>query len=272
MNNSIPLCEKIVRLPPVPTKGGGKLPPPFAAQQAGNSTCDISSRLGGGKESRDARDGSKVIDWKPATATMAVTIADNDLWFSHKVLATLFGVTVQNISIHISDLVACGLSSGGRLLLVKQKEGVRMISRQVKHFPFEIAHAIAIRSRRYEELNHLVALAQREALHKPIYKISPIKERNFAALLLGALKDVEEVLRQHRVEPYVVDFFLPASGIVVEYDEFHHQRLANRKHDLQRQKMIEKHLGATFIRVPEGFEIEGLNAVLRRLFVNARDA
>lgn len=39
------------------------------------------------------------------------------------------------------------------------------------------------------------------------YKITPIKERNFAELLIGALKGVEDVLSQYRVGSYIMNFF-----------------------------------------------------------------
>lgn len=207
------------------------------------------------------------IDWRPTgDVTLPVIVVDNDLWFSHKSLSVLFGVTKQNISIHISDLIASGMQIDERKLLVAQREGARTITRRIKHFSFQIAHAIAMRSQRYEELNHLVDLAQVESLLKPSYKVAPIKERNFAALIIGALNGLEKVVPQYPVGPYIVDFFIPDSKIVVEYDEKHHEGPTHRKRDQKRQRFIEERLNARFVRISHDFEIEGLNAVLRQLF------
>lgn len=209
----------------------------------------------------------KSLDWCPTgDVTLPVIFAADDLWFSHKTLSMLFAVTTQNISIHISDLMASGMHSEEREFLVAQKEGSRTIARRIKHFPFQIAHAIAMRSQRYKELNHLVDLAQQESLLKPSYKVAPIKERNFAALLVGALNRLEKVVSQYPVGSYTVDFFLPDSKIVVEYDEKHHKGPTHRERDQERQRYIEETLNARFVRVAQGSEVEGLNAVLRQIF------
>lgn len=197
---------------------------------------------------------------------MPVIVAANDLWFSHGTLSALFGVTTQNISIHISDLIASGVQSGEREWLVAQTEGKRTVSRRIKYFPFQIAHAIALKAKRYEALNYLIDLAQKESLLKQTYKVASIKERNFAALLIGALEGVETVVPQYLVGPYIVDFFLPGSKIVVEYDERYHGRPTQRERDRKRQQFIEERLNARFVRVSQDSEIEGLNALLRQLF------
>lgn len=180
----------------------------------------------------------------------------------------MFGVTTANISIHIRDLIASGIPSCERELPVTQKEGARTVSRRIKHFSFQIAHAIALRAQRYEELDWLVDLAKEESVLRPTYKVTAIKERDFSSLLIGALEGLESVLPQYRVGSYIVDFYLPNSRIVVEYDEKHHKGPANRKRDITRQIFIEKKLNARFVRVSHELEIPGLNAVLRQVFLS----
>ena len=210
----------------------------------------------------------KHIEWQPNhSSVLTAVVADSDLWFSHKTLSKLFEVTTQNISLHIRDLSATGLHSEAREFLIKQSEGTRSITRHIKHFPFQVAHAIALRSQHFDQLNDLVELAQRESVLRPLYRIVPVKERNFAGLLIGALNKIANVIPQYPVGSHFVDFFLPVHRIVIEYDEKHHEFPRNRARDNERQRYIERELGAKFIRVSQGEEVAGLNAVLREILL-----
>lgn len=202
--------------------------------------------------------------WKPrATMVLSVIKSDRDLWFSAKTLAALFGVTTQNIQIHIRDLQEAGQTINSASIAVEQAEGMRLIKRKIKHYPFETAHAIAIRSQRFHELQSLYVLARQQGFEKPAYRIAPIKERAFSEILLGVLEDITPVLRQYHLPPYFIDFFLPEWQLAIEYDERHHSSPGKMRADAERQSDIEKSLGAKFVRVAVGKELEALNRILK---------
>jgi very-short-patch-repair endonuclease len=202
--------------------------------------------------------------WKPTNTLQLRTIhARDDIWFSSPTLATLFGVTTQNIQMHLRDLLEAGQPIVAATFSILQKEGSRTVKRGIKHYPFEAAHAIAMRSQRFDELRWLLELASAHGTEKTNYRIAPIKERAFGKLLCGALDGVTSVMPQHHVPPYFIDFFLPDWTLAVEYDERQHASPRNRDADAKRQARIEQVLGVTFVRVTVGREIEGLNQILR---------
>jgi hypothetical protein len=132
------------------------------------------------------------------TPTLSLVAAEGDLWFSAGSLTELLSVTKQNISIHVLDLQCSGMKINERLFPIKRREGKRILVKKLKHYPFDIAHAIALRTKNYEAVNELVDLASTNGLQRRAYKIAPVKERNFAALLLGSLDGITEIVTQHR--------------------------------------------------------------------------
>ena len=77
------------------------------------------------------------------------------------------------------------------------------------------------------------------------------KEIEFGDLLkdsLGALNI--EVIPQHIVLNYRIDFYIPSLNIAIEYDENNHSNYTYEKHE-GRQINIEKELGCKFIRVTD---------------------
>lgn len=206
----------------------------------------------------------KSIDWEPRkTLALSAVEADGELWLSTRTLASLFGVTTQNIQMHVRDLRDSGQTVTERLFSVSQLEGERSVTRRIKHYPLDLAHAVAIRSQRFDELNSLLAHAKRLGLSKSTYRIAPIKERAFGKLLQGALDGITTVLPQHHFPPYFIDFLLPEWRLAIEYDERHHKSAARKFADANRQSAIERSLGVEVVRVSVGREIEALNAILK---------
>ena len=204
------------------------------------------------------------VSWTPdASITLSAFEANGDLWFTSRTLGTLFGVTVQNIQIHVRDLQDSGQPVVEVSFPVKQSEGSRAVTRRIKHYPFEIAHAIAVRSRRFRELGWLLDLSKAHGIDRPAYRIAPIKERAFGDLLQGVLHGIVNVLPQHHSPPHFIDFYIPAWRLAIEYDERYHRSPKQAETDAERQASIERSLGATFVRVPVGKEIEALNQILK---------
>lgn len=194
---------------------------------------------------------------------LTVVEANGDLWFAQKTLAALFGVTKQNVQIHIRDLLVAGQPIAVASFAIEQVEGVRAVRRLIKHYPFEAAHAIAVRSQRFDQLGWLMDLVKARAIAREAYRIAPIKERAFGELLLGTLNGITTVLTQHHLPPYFVDFFIPEWRLAIEYDERHHGSARQMQSDAERQATIEQSFGARFVRVCVGNEIEALNQILK---------
>ncbi len=206
----------------------------------------------------------KSIVWKPVgSMNLHVVEAKGDLWFSQKTLAALFGVTKQNVQIHIRDLQEAGQPTSGAAYAIDQAEGARTVKRLIRHYPFEVAHAIAVRSQRFDQLGWLLDLVKEREIAKSTYRIAPIKERAFGELLLGALDGIVTVLPQHHLPPHFIDFFIPEWRLAIEYDERHHGSARRLQADAERQAALERALGARFVRVSVGREIEALNEILR---------
>ncbi|MCA3362845.1 MAG: hypothetical protein INF74_12945 [Roseomonas sp.] len=206
----------------------------------------------------------KPISWNPhASITLSVFEANGDLWFTARALSALFGVTVQNIQIHLRDWHDSGQSILEVTFPAKQKEGSRFVIRQLKHYPLEIAHAIAVRSQRFRELDWLLSFAAEYGIRRTAYRIAPIKERAFGSLLQGVLDGLVSVIPQYHAPPHFIDFFIPAWRLAIEYDERHHHSPKQAQADAARQAEIELSLDAKFIRVPVGKEIEALNQIVK---------
>lgn len=102
-----------------------------------------------------------------------VVEAKGDLWFSQKTLAALFGVTKQNVQIHIRDLQEAGQPASGAAYAIDQAEGARTVKRLIRHYPFEVAHAIAVRSQRFDQLGWLLDLVKEREIETSTYRIAP---------------------------------------------------------------------------------------------------
>jgi|GEM_PF-2160312 very-short-patch-repair endonuclease len=216
--------------------------------------------------------GIRFFKWTPSSSvSIPVAIYNDDLWFSARSLKELLSTTRQNISIHILDLKSSRMNFEESLIVVEQQEGNRTLARKLKHYPFDVAHAVALRARNYEVLNQLVELANVQGLKKTAYRIPPVKERNFAELLLGSLNGISEVVTQYRVDRYYVDFYLPFEHLAIEYDERHHAKPFCKKRDKTREEYISRALGAKFIRVKEGSEIATLNQILQTILLSGRN-
>lgn len=207
------------------------------------------------------------MSWDAGDAqSLSAILADGDIWLSQKTLSSLFGVTVANINIHVTDLRMIREAVIERQFNVDQVEGARRVSRSVKHYSFDTAYAIGIRGQRFEAIGALHKLAVQSGMAEKVPRIAEVKERAFGHLLMGALSGIATVLPQHHVPPYFIDFYIPDFSLAIEYGERHHNSRNQSEKDLEREKLLSKQLGVQFIRVPAGKEIEGLNHILRCIF------
>ena len=198
--------------------------------------------------------------------TIQAVVAEDDLWLSQRCMAEIFDTSPQNITMHIANLARhMDVTDGSRYFTLAQKEGQRTVERRLTHYSLEIAHAIALRTQRYDELNALMGMAGECGVLKSSYRIVPIRERNFAEILTSTLDGITSVITQHSVLGYLVDFYLPEFALAIEYDEPHHAKPSQIALDRKRQADIERALGVSFIRVEEGGELHGLNRVVKHI-------
>lgn len=81
-------------------------------------------------------------------ATLEVTLQDETLWLSQKQLAELFGVTKQNISLHIQNIFEEGElnpNSTVKNFLTVQQEGSRRVKREIEHYNLDMIISVGYR-------------------------------------------------------------------------------------------------------------------------------
>jgi hypothetical protein len=82
------------------------------------------------------------------TTTLEVTLKDETLWLSQKQLAELFGVTKQNISLHIQNIFEEGElnpNSTVKKFLTVQQEGKRKVKREIEHYNLDMIISVGYR-------------------------------------------------------------------------------------------------------------------------------
>jgi very-short-patch-repair endonuclease len=183
--------------------------------------------------------------------------ADDDLWLSQRTISELLRTTPQNVVLHLRDMSKTDANPVQRSIRLASIEGTRRIVRSIKHFNLA-------------EHSALLRIAADRGVAVPEVRVSPVKERRFSELVLGIFADVTEVETQRRVGAYRIDFVLPEIDLAIEYDEDHHDSPARRRADQARQAAIETTTRLRFLRVKQGDEIRGINAILLRL-LSVRD-
>lgn len=96
-------------------------------------------------------------------------------------------------------------------------------------------------------------------------------EMCFKDILLASIGWKTSIIPQYSMEvnnnKYRIDFYLPEYHLAIEYDEYKSHK-NNVEKDKLRQKMIEKYLGCSFIRVYEGLELKALEKISKIVFKN----
>lgn len=85
----------------------------------------------------------------------------------------------------------------------------------------------------------------------------------------------DKVMRQFRVDRWIVDFYLPDYFLFIEYDEEQHFSKKARDDDEARQKGItefmreqyDEEVPPTFIRVKKGCEMQGLSEIMAQIAI-----
>ncbi len=93
---------------------------------------------------------NKVILYRDESgnAEMSVLFSDNDVWVTQAQLAELYGTTVPNISMHISNIYSdeeLSRDSTVKNLLIVRKEGNRDVKRNIDHYNLDVVIAVGYR-------------------------------------------------------------------------------------------------------------------------------
>lgn len=135
----------------------------------------------------------------------------------------------------------------------------------MNYYNFNLVYAYAIRSNQFEILEEILVSVKEHGISKESYPVPNRKEIVFKELIFGLLENITPVIHQYKCGSYYLDFYLPEKKIVVEFDEFHHNKSNSIRRDKKRQAIIENELGARFIRIKEKQEIQGLNLLLKTI-------
>lgn len=205
----------------------------------------------------------KLVDWQSNGMRFRAIISDGAFWISQRVLCLLLGITKANLSFHLRQFRFNDPQMTGELFHVEQTEGIRIVQRDILHYPLEVAQSVALSICKPEKIQPALEIARHNGLKTPNPFITLRKEYQFRELLLGALAGIVCVESQYSVSGYIVDFYIPEANLAIEYDERHHR--CHQAPDEARQSDIECLTGMSFIRVYEGGEIRAINAILKHI-------
>jgi very-short-patch-repair endonuclease len=192
-----------------------------------------------------------------------VVKSKDNLWVTQKTMARALETTTQNITIHLKEIFSLkNINQCCTIIPISQKEGSRAITRRTKHYDFETFHDVASRARKTDMITEILSKITSHNITPEQFRLTPIKERSFREILQTTLSGVEEFDYQVTLGDYRVDFFSPRLGLVIEFDEKHHNKTVNKRLDERRQKEIQEAFGYTFLRIAEGEELIGLNRIL----------
>lgn len=167
--------------------------------------------------------------------------------FTQRAIAAAFGITPQAVTM---ALRGCSPS----IEEVTRAEGGRSVKRRVAVYQPSDVFGLAARTGKLQQYRELCEQAGVPAATFHLVR----KEVAFGDMLRRFLPDDVEIVCQHPVGGFRVDFYLPAFGICIEYDERHHASAEQTDRDTARQRMIEAGSRVLFIRIVEGAEERGL--------------
>lgn len=174
--------------------------------------------------------------------------------FTQKEIAVAFGITTQAVTTALHGCTPV-------LRAVVQAEGRRSVRRNVRTYHPSDVFALAVRRGNLQQYNEL---CEGVGISPAVFHVTR-KEIAFGVTLRRFLPDDIEILPQHPVGMYRLDFYLPAYGLGVEYDERRHQHAKQQDRDGERQRAIEGLTNIRIVRVHEGMEERGLFLVAQAI-------
>lgn len=179
--------------------------------------------------------------------------------FSQKEIAVAFGITPQAVTLGLRGCQP-------EIKEVVQHEGRRTVRRRIRTYQPRDVFALAVRS---GKLVHYDEMCRSAGIEAEVFHVTR-KEVEFAGTLRRFLPEDVEIVLQHRVGAYRLDFYLPAYGIGIEYDERHHRNGEQAARDLDRERSIEATAGIKLIRVLEEDWERGLFVIAQTIAASPR--
>jgi very-short-patch-repair endonuclease len=96
------------------------------------------------------------------------------------------------------------------------------------------------------------------------------EEIKFGLMLNSILNNLVEFKEQYRVDEFKIDFYCEKYKLAIEYDEHYHRSNKQALKDFERQNYLTKTYGFHFIRIDQGKELEGINAILKYIMKKER--
>ncbi len=188
---------------------------------------------------------------------------NNEFWFSQKCMSSILEIKSHTINWHLKEIEKINNEFKIKKFIIKQKEGDRLISRNINHYSLESLFDISMRSNRLNRFNKTIEEIKKNFNVNLNFQVRPIKERNFKDILEKSLNGILDFKYQYKIQEYIVDFYFPKLNLCVEYDENHHKNIV--KQDSIRENRIKEYIQCNFLRVSEGRELEGLNELIKLL-------
>lgn len=91
---------------------------------------------------------SNIVLYNDGELELKVSVNEETIWLTQKQLSELFGVTKQNISLHINNIFKdkeLNTNSTVKFFLIVQKEGNREIQRNIEHYNLDMIISIGYR-------------------------------------------------------------------------------------------------------------------------------
>lgn len=91
---------------------------------------------------------SNIVLYNDGELELKVSVNEEIIWLTQKQLSELFGVTKQNISLHINNIFKdkeLNTNSTIKFFLIVQKEGNREIQRNIEHYNLDMIISIGYR-------------------------------------------------------------------------------------------------------------------------------
>lgn len=159
-------------------------------------------------------------------------------------------------------LEVCGLSASNT-----RAEIARQIKRHGFHEVTDYTRlsyvkASGQKSKAYHFKINTASMIYANSINKAITANRDRKEIRFGELLSSAFPGVE-IVKQHAVGRYRIDFYMPEHNLAIEYDEEYHK--SQQDADRDREDYIATLINCDFIRVPEGEDGAAIVEIFKRV-------
>ena len=187
-------------------------------------------------------------------------IHNNLPWHSQQDIAEFFGKSIKTISEHTVTAPAKDVLN----LTCTSTEGVRTVTRTIKHYSFNYVAGLCYRIRSFHHTERYRAFLAELGIVWAERVPVPCDEKNFSVYLSEIFKGVLDIDFEYRMGPYRVDGYVKKLNLVFELDGKGHRKVSARVADRKRETYI-RNLGVDIIRAPLGEYTAIANQLIQRM-------